>query len=73
MIFLMHAEVFNPIKKSSIKTETYNEPMGELGTKRAPVSLGEIVFASRVQGPVKLEFKRKKKKRCSPKRFRTWT
>lgn len=55
MIFLMHAEVFNSIRNSNIKTETYNKPMGELGTKRAPVSLGEIVFASRAQGPVKME------------------
>lgn len=31
------------------------------GQKRDPVSLGEIVFASRAQGPVKLEFKKKKK------------
>lgn len=30
------------------------------GQKRAPVSLGEIVFASRAQGPVKLELKKKK-------------
>lgn len=65
MIFLMHTEVFN----SNIKTETYNKPMGELGTKRAPVSLGEIVFASRAQGPVKLEYKNDAVQRG----LRTWT
>lgn len=68
MIFLRHAEVFNPIKNSSIKTETYNEPMGELGTKERSCIFGRdrvcITCPRTSQAGI---LKKKKKKMMQPK------